>query len=104
MYAPPESDEGCIEYKLKIVDIERLQRRMTQILYKINEGEGTGYLYLGVHDQGYVEGISDEEWTISMSHLQFICQSLDVSCHCLCEFSCVNNKKAACFQFKKTNF
>ncbi|KAK9803002.1 hypothetical protein WJX73_009078 [Symbiochloris irregularis] len=51
---PPECDEGCVEYKLRIKDPNplRFQQLVTQMKYRLSEGNGTCFYYIGVEDSG----------------------------------------------------
>merc|ERR1712129_304699 len=58
-----ECDDGEIEFKLKIVSpsLERIQRRISQMVYRLNEGNGRCVYEIGVEDDGNPKGLSDRE-------------------------------------------
>ena len=60
---PPEPDDGNVEYKLKLdaPTMERVEHLMTQMAFRLNEGDGKAFYQIGVHDSGDVYGLSDEE-------------------------------------------
>ena len=56
---PPEDDYGNTEYKLKLCDLTmyKIDKRTTQMRFRLTEGRGTAYYELGVHDNGELIGI-----------------------------------------------
>jgi GTPase len=55
-----ESDDGNIEYKIHIIDVDnkRFHRLATQMKWRISEGKGHCYYYIGITDDGNPRGIS----------------------------------------------
>ena len=53
---PPEIEEGNIEYKCYFKDIrkQRFIELSTQMNWRLNEGNGTAYYYIGVNDNGTI--------------------------------------------------
>jgi len=68
----PELDYGNVEYKLKLVDLtkEKIQKRITQMEFRLREGLGKCFYQLGVEDNGNPLGLSEEEMKISIESLQ----------------------------------
>ena len=64
-----EYDNGCVEYKLKLcdVDLERIKHLSSQLNFRLGEGNGECYYVIGVEDNGNDLGISQEELEISLS-------------------------------------
>jgi elongation factor 1-alpha len=60
---PEEPDEGNTEYKLKFdkPSMDRVQHLTTQMIYRLNEGDGTAFYQVGVLDSGQVTGLTEEE-------------------------------------------
>lgn len=68
---PPENDEGNIEYKrhlwsneLKSFDTQyniRFQQLITQMKYRLGEGNGIAVYYIGIEDDGSIYDITKEE-------------------------------------------
>ena len=60
---PEEPDEGNTEYKLKFdkPTVDRVQHLTTQMIYRLNEGDGIAFYQVGVLDSGQVAGLTDEE-------------------------------------------
>lgn len=59
-----ESDDGNIEYKLKLLDTSafRVQRLASQMKYRCNEGQGECIYNIGVSDDGTVVGLNENEF------------------------------------------
>ena len=55
-----ESDLGNIEYKIHILDLDnkRFHRLATQMKWRISEGKGNCYYFIGITDDGTARGIS----------------------------------------------
>lgn len=51
---PEEPDNGNIEYKLKFdgPNMARIEHLTTQMVFRLNEGNGTAYYQIGVLDSG----------------------------------------------------
>jgi GTPase len=56
----PESDDGNIEYKIHIINLDdrRFNRLATQMKWRISEGKGYCYYHIGIADEGTPCGIS----------------------------------------------
>lgn len=69
-----ESDEGNIEYKLKLINTtpKRIEELTSQMAYRLNEGNGECIYILGVTDYGELKGLSEEEYKISLDTLSLI--------------------------------
>ena len=59
----PENEEGNIEYKLKLLNVnqDRKQNLITQMRRRCIDGGGECIYILGVEDNGSMAGISGEE-------------------------------------------
>ncbi|KAI8812581.1 P-loop containing nucleoside triphosphate hydrolase protein [Cladochytrium replicatum] len=75
---PPESDDGPIEYKLKLIDPppERLQHLVTQMKYRLSEGDGEAYYEIGVADNGTLVGLSDKDMEATLNSLRKMTSAL----------------------------
>ena len=73
-----EYDNGNIEYKLKLCDVnvERIVELTTQMNFRLSEGSGECYYIIGVEDSGNTLGISKEELEISLSVINSIAINL----------------------------
>jgi len=48
-----ENDDGNVEYKREIIDMEKNENKYgVQMIYRLREGGGVAYYYLGVNDDG----------------------------------------------------
>ena len=71
---PPEVEFGNKEYKLKIIPDNdfRLEQLASQMKWRINEGNGTAFYFLGIEDDGTVKGLSKEDFSVSIKNLNKI--------------------------------
>lgn len=68
----PENEYGNVEYKLRLTDPnpERIERLVTQLKWRIREGQGEAILFLGVKDDGKFVGLTQEEIRLSLQTLE----------------------------------
>ncbi len=78
-HLPPEPQTGHIEYKLSLAEKsgERFQHLVTQMKWRLQEGQGRAVYEIGVQDDGIVEGLDDEEMAASLATLQAMAAALD---------------------------
>lgn len=97
-----EKDEGNIEYKLKLInlDTETLNKRSTQMLYRVNEGYGEAIYYIGVLDNGSVVGINNDEYNESIKNLKIIASNINCTISTIVENN-VNELKYGVFLIRK---
>lgn len=78
---PPEEPLGNIEYKFHLLDRseEKRQNRVTQLLYRLEQGKREAYYYLGILDNGTIRGISKEDLDNSKMELE----TMAISLHCV---------------------
>lgn len=78
---PPELELGNIEYKVKLINpsTSRLQHLITQMKWRLREGQGEAIYEVGVEDGGHLAGLSDTELTASMNTLKAMADALDAS-------------------------
>ncbi len=71
---------GNIEYKLKLVgkSDERIEELRTQMIFRLEEGNGECIYVIGVEDDGTPLGISEEEMRESLKTLEIIASKLEV--------------------------
>lgn len=69
---PPEIEKGNIEYKLKLIDPtpNRLEHLVTQLKWRLQEGLGEAVYEIGVSDNGFLNGLTEEELKKSMETLK----------------------------------
>lgn len=75
---PPEVEEGNIEYKLKLVNPSpsRLEHLVTQMKWRLQEGEGEAIYEIGVEDNGMFVGLTKEELDSSLNTLNVMASKL----------------------------
>jgi len=68
---PPEPQLGNIEYKLKLISPSkhRFQHLVTQMKWRLREGQGEAIYEIGVSDDGAMTGLEPAEMTASMTTL-----------------------------------
>jgi GTPase len=74
--APPEIEEGNIEYKRHFINVSnsRLHQLTAQMNWRINEGNGLCYYYLGICDNGTIyENFSQEDIDYSLDIIKLMC-------------------------------
>lgn len=66
-----ESDEGQVEYKLRLSssNASRFQQLVTQLKFRLSEGSGQCYYYIGVEDNGHPKGLPETELHSSLETL-----------------------------------
>lgn len=69
---PPEVEEGNIEYKLKLVNPSesRMEHLVTQMKWRLQEGQGEAIYEIGVEDNGNLTGLTEAEMKASLDTLQ----------------------------------
>jgi GTPase len=78
---PPEPQVGNIEYKLKIVNPtkQRFEHLVTQLKWRLREGNGEAIYEIGVEDSGILAGLSQWDMTASLQTLQQMALKLGAS-------------------------
>ncbi|CAF4977968.1 unnamed protein product [Rotaria sp. Silwood1] len=91
---PPEPQEGNIEYKLKLVDPNpfRLEHLITQMNWRLQEGQGEALYEIGVEDCGTLSGVSSEELEASLATLKKMADRLGASITILHERKLENDR------------
>jgi len=71
-----EVEEGNHEYKLKLTNLtdEQLNHRVTQLLWRLREGNDEAYYHIGVEDNGHPLGLTTEDLQQSLQTLQFMAE------------------------------
>ncbi|CAF3272896.1 unnamed protein product [Rotaria socialis] len=91
---PPEPQEGNIEYKLKLIDPNpyRLEHLITQMNWRLQEGQGEALYEIGVEDCGTLSGVSSEELEASLTTLKTMADRLGASITILHERTLKNDR------------
>lgn len=68
---PPEPQVGNIEYKLKLINPsnQRFEHLVTQMKWRLREGQGEAIYEIGVSDSGKFHGLNSEDMTDSLNTL-----------------------------------
>jgi GTPase len=76
---PKEKYYGNREYKIKISELspKKLEKRTTQCLFRIHEGDGQAQYFLGIADNGKIVGLTYEELCISIENIIKIVNNAD---------------------------
>lgn len=75
---PPEAAEGNVEYKLKLVNPSksRFEHLVTQMKWRLREGQGEAIYEIGVEDGGMLVGLSEDEMDASLHTLYLMAEKL----------------------------
>ncbi|CAB4059783.1 GTP-binding protein 2 [Lepeophtheirus salmonis] len=78
---PPEPQEGNIEYKLKLLNpsSDRLKHLITQMKWRLREGEGEAIYEMGVEDNGIMTGLSKKDMEGSLDTLRLMATNLNAN-------------------------
>ena len=84
-----EKDDGNIEYKRELLNLDEdtIHKRMTQMKYRIYEGNGEALYFIGVGDDGKLLGLNKDEYEISIQNLELIARNIDCLIIKICESS-----------------
>ncbi len=84
---PPEPQLGNIEYKLKLVNPtrQRLEHLVTQMKWRLREGQGEAIYEIGVEDNGFLAGLDDQDMASSLETLREMAKRLDATVEVLRE-------------------
>lgn len=79
LYLLPENDEGNIEYKFKLtnLDDDKFNKRLTQMLFRLNEGNGEAFYHIGRSDSGISLGLTKIEYEESLNNLKKLAEKLN---------------------------
>eukprot|EP00047_Mylnosiga_fluctuans_P012501 m.26387 g.26387 ORF g.26387 m.26387 type:complete len:634 (-) comp4283_c1_seq1:202-2103(-) len=71
-YIEPEPQEGNMEYKLKLIDPtpSRFQHLVTQMKWRLAEGNGEALYVIGVEDDGFLTGLAEDQLLASLRTLE----------------------------------
>jgi GTPase len=74
-----EKEYGNIEYKRELLNLDqdKLNKRITQMKYRIYEGLGEALYFIGVADDGTLLGLNNEEYIESVNNLTLIASNID---------------------------
>ncbi len=84
---PRESEEGNVEYKLKVTvpSARRFEELATQLKYRLDEKGGEAFYVLGVSNEGEPIGLSEAEAEDSLENLKQVAEEIGARCSVLRE-------------------
>ena len=87
----PEKDDGNIEYKWKLNNLtqNRIEELITQMNYRLIEGNGEAIYEIGVKDDGFPIGVTDELMKESIKNLE------KISKNCNSKYSILSKKEVS---------
>ena len=76
---PPEIEEGNKEYKRYLVNLSelRFQQLLTQMKWRINEGNGKAFYFIGVEDDGSIFKLNNLQVSESLKNIKKLVKSAD---------------------------
>eukprot|EP00029_Vermamoeba_vermiformis_P003650 TRINITY_DN1418_c0_g1_i1.p1 TRINITY_DN1418_c0_g1~~TRINITY_DN1418_c0_g1_i1.p1 ORF type:complete len:688 (-),score=173.48 TRINITY_DN1418_c0_g1_i1:161-2224(-) len=82
-----EVEEGNVEYKLKLVDPtpERFEGLVSQLKWRLGEGQGEALYEIGVEDSGFPKGLCDSDLEKSINTLERMAKQLNCECSLVCK-------------------
>lgn len=91
----PENEEGNIEYKLKLLNIDdkRIEELTSQMRYRVKEGEGECIYNIGVGDDGTLTGLTDDEYKETSDNIKIIADRNNYYISLISSSVTKNNKK-----------
>ena len=74
-----EKEDGNIEYKRQLIDLDddKINKRTTQMKYRVYEGLGEALYYIGVEDDGTITGLNEDEYNESIKNLELIAEKIN---------------------------
>lgn len=94
---PPEPQLGNVEYKLKIVNPtkQRFEHLVTQLKWRLREGNGEAIYEIGVEDSGILTGLSKRDMSASLQTLKQMATKLGATTTLLRERVLDNKRSVA---------
>lgn len=81
LYLEPEDDEGNHEYKYKLTRLSKdeLESKMTQLGFRLDEGNGEAIYEIGVTDDGCPLGINEIEMKETLDNVHYMAEQMDAT-------------------------
>ena len=85
---PPEKEEGNKEYKRylfwnnrdkHISENEFINRRASQMLYRLLEGDGKAVYLIGVDDDGMIKSLNEKAIKETIKYVKLICKEINAN-------------------------
>lgn len=85
---PKENDDGNIEYKREILNLNKIKNKyLIQMIYRLNEGNGIAYYYIGVNDDGTFYKWDEKTKKESLKNLIEIISEINAKIKYILEFN-----------------
>lgn len=80
-YINKENDYGNKEYKLELVNINagKINRLITQFKFRLFEGSGLAWYYIGYSDNGIPMGLNKYKYTKTLSNILKVINYLELN-------------------------
>ena len=105
MIFPKENDYGNTEYKQKFNahSYIRLQKYITQMNFRLNEGNGSAIYIVGISDHGQVIGLTSKQIIDTKNLINYMANTLNSYIKVIlnCQY---DNKKFLIFKIESINF
>lgn len=94
----PENEIGNVEYKLRLIDPSpaRIERLVSQLKWRIREGQGEAIVVIGVQDDGNLVGLTPDEVKSSMETLECMAEKIGATVTIVRERSVEDKKEHLC--------
>lgn len=94
---PPEPQLGNVEYKLKLINPskQRFEHLVTQMKWRLREGNGEAIYEIGVSDSGHLHGLIHGDMTASLDTLKQMAHKLGASTTVLRRKSVIGQRSVA---------
>lgn len=94
---PPEPQLGNIEYKLKLINpsAQRFEHLVTQMKWRLREGQGEAIYEIGVSDSGHLQGLADHDMATSLGTLKQMAHKLGATTTVLRRKSVIGSRSVA---------
>ena len=91
-----------MEYKLKLVNptSQRLEHLVTQMKWRLREGQGEAIYEIGVEDNGLMTGLNDDDMISSIETLREMARRLEATIQVSAVFSVNLHKIRNCLFFR----
>lgn len=82
-----EDDEGNIEYKWRLINLdkEKLIQYSNQMKFRITEGEGKAIYEIGINDDGVLIGLNEKDFKETVENFNKIVNEIGATSEVLCE-------------------
>lgn len=75
----PECDFGNREYKRHLLNQDKLHHLATQLLFRLEEGNGKAVYIIGIDNNGNNTGINEEELELSLNSIKKIVKIINAN-------------------------